>query len=224
MRDFWSKALTLVRKDVLSELRTKNVATSIFVFALLVIIVFNFAIETSAAQGAQIGSGVLWVAFAFAGVLGFNRSFILEKEKGSLDGLMLTPVDRSVIFVGKMLGNLIFMLVVEAIVMPIFVVLFNVPINWPEQIVINVLTTIGFASVGTLFSALSVNTKAREIMLPLLFLPVVVPILLAAVKSSAIALSGGTWGDFASWLQIMIAFDVIFTTVSYVVFEYVIEE
>lgn len=223
MRQPVSKMLTIVWKDLLSELRARDVVTSILVFALLVIVIFNFAFGPGTENIEVIAAGILWVAFTFAGMLGLNRSFVLEKDKGCLEGLMLCPVDREVIYLGKMLGCFVFMLLVELIVLPIFSVLLNLPMFPPGLVLIALLATTGFVAVGTLFSAIAVNTKAREIMLPLLFFPIAVPVLIAAVKSSALVLSGAPWGELWSWLVMIAAFDIIFLVLSSFMFEYVIE-
>ncbi len=223
MKEAGDKVLAIVWKDILSEVRTKEIATSLVAFALLVIIVVSFALEPGE-QTSPIAAGILWVAFTFAGVLGLSRSFVLEKDKGCLQGLMLCPVDRGLLYLGKMLSIMVFMLVVEAIILPVFIILLNQPLFPPQLVVIALLATIGFAAVGTLFSALAVNTKARDVMLPLLFLPIASPVIIAAIKSSGLALSGESWGAIASWLGIMAAFDVIFLAVSPLVFEFVIEE
>jgi len=223
LKEVGGKVLAIVWKDILSEVRTREIATSLVAFALLVIVVVSFALEPGE-QTSPIAAGILWVAFTFAGVLGLSRSFVMEKDKGCLQGLMLCPVDRSLIYLGKMLSIVVFMLVVEAIILPVFIVLLDQPLFPPQLAVIALLATIGFAAVGTLFSALAVNTKARDVMLPLLFLPVASPVIIAAIKSSGLALSGESWGAIASWLGIMAAFDVIFLVVSPLVFEFVIEE
>lgn len=222
MKNSFDKVLIILWKDVLSELRMKDIATSVIVFALLVIVVFNFAFEPGKIE--LVASGVLWVAFAFAGVLALNRSFTMEKERNCLEGLILCPVNREVIYLGKMLAALTFMLIVEAIILPVFSIFFNLPIFMPKLVVIAVLATIGFASVGTLFSAIAVNTKAREIMLPILFLPIVSPVVIAAAQASGIVLQGGSWGNLWPWLQIIAAFDIIFLVVSALLFEFIIEE
>ena len=219
----WRNAIAITRKDVLSEMRTKEVIFSVLVFTLLVIVTFNFAFETTQETVKLVAPGMLWVTFAFAGVLSLNRSFILEKEEGCLEGLMVCPIDREAIYVGKMLGSLVFMLIVEGIALPIFAFLFNLVISL-QLIVITVLATVGFVAVGTLFSALAVNTKAREMVLPILFLPIVVPVIVSAVKASGLALSGEPWSSLSSWLQIIVAFDAIFLVVSFLVFTFVIEE
>ncbi len=156
--------------------------------------------------------------------MSFNRSFILEKEEGCLEGLMVCPISREVIYVGKMMGSLLFMLIIEAIALPIFAFLFNLPVLSLQLVVITVLTTVGFVAVGTLFSALAVNTKAREMVLSILFLPIVAPIVICAVKASGLALSGEPWSSLSSWLRVIGAFDAIFLVVSFLIFAYVIEE
>ena len=170
-----------------------------------------------------VAPGILWVTFAFAGVLSLSRSFILEKEEGCLEGLMVCPVSREVIYVGKMLGSLLFMLVIEAIALPIFAFLFNLVLSL-QLVTITVLATVGFVAVGTLFSALAVNTRAREMVLPILFLPIVIPVIIAAVSASGLALSGDSWSSLSSWLGIIGAFDAVFLVVSFLVFAFVIEE
>ncbi len=221
---FWRKVMIITWKDALSEMRTREIVFSVLVFTLLVIVIFNFAFGASQEMMALVAPGILWVTFAFAGVLSLNRSFIQEKEEGCLEGLMVCPVSREAIYVGKMLGNLLFMLIIEAIALPIFAFLFNLPVLSLQIVTITVLTTIGFVAVGTLFSALAVNTKARELVLPILFLPIVVPIIISAVKASGLALSGEPWGSLSPWLQIIGAFDAIFLVVSFLVFAFVIEE
>ena len=221
---FWRKAFVIVWKDIISEIRTKETISSVLVFAILVIVIFNFAFGANQETMISVAPGILWVTFAFAGVLSLNRSFIVEKEEYCLEGLMACPVSREVIYVGKMLGSLLFMLFIEAIVLPIFALLFNLAVLSPQLITVTFLTTLGFVAVGTLFSALAVNTKAREMVLPILFLPIVAPIIICAVNASGLALAGEPWGSLSSWLQIIVAFDIIFLVASFLVFTFVIEE
>ncbi|MCH8863761.1 MAG: heme exporter protein CcmB [Chloroflexi bacterium] len=216
--------MTVTWKDTIAEMRTREIISSVLVFTLLVIVIFNFAFGTNQTTLNLVAPGILWVTFTFAGVLSLNRAFVPEKEQGCLEGLMACPVSREVIYVGKMLASLLFMLIIEAIALPIFAFLFNLPVLSLQIIVITVLTTIGFVTVGTLFSALAVNTKAREMILPILFLPVVIPIIISAVLATGTALAGGSWSELASSLQIIAVFDVIFLVVSFLVFPYVIEE
>ncbi|MFQ6112074.1 MAG: heme exporter protein CcmB [Nitrospinota bacterium] len=226
MRTILRATLAIIRKDLRAELRTKESVAAMLVFAILVLTIFNFALGQAGEDRATLASGVLWVSFIFAGVLGLNRSFTMEKEAEGIQGLRLSPVDPSAIYLGKMVGNLIFMLVVEAITIPIFSVLFNFSLGealWPLALVA-FLSTLGFVAVGTLFAAMSVNTRTREVMLPLLLLPVALPVLIAAVSSTSLALKGSPLAEAVNWLKMLIAFDVIFVVVSTLVFEYVIEE
>jgi len=224
MNSTLSKVLAIMRKDIIAELRTREVIFSVLVFAILVIVVFNFAFGTDKPTMEAVAPGVLWVAFVFSGVLALSRTFIPEKENGCLEGILSSPVSREVIYLGKMLAAFLFMLAVEAITLPVFALLFDLPVLSFPVILTTVLATLGFVAVGTLFSALAVNTRAREMILPILFLPVVVPVIISAVKASALALSGEPWSNLASWLGIIVAFDIIFLVVSYLIFNFIIEE
>ncbi|MBI4300248.1 MAG: heme exporter protein CcmB [Chloroflexi bacterium] len=214
----------IVDKDLRTELRTKEIVTSLLVFVLLVLFIFNFAFEPRAETIALVAPGVLWVAFVFAGMLGLNRSFVMEHDRGCMEGLMLCPVDRSAIYLGKMVGNLAFMLVVEVIAFPFFSIFFNLPLLLPGAYLMALLGTLGFAGVGTLFSAMSVNTKAREILLPLLLFPIVVPVLIAGVKATAIVVGDTSGGSIWPWVRLVAAFDAIFLIISSLTFEFAIEQ
>jgi heme exporter protein B len=224
MKKVLTKILAMFWKDMLTELRTKEVITSVLVFALLVMVIFNFAFGTRTDETELVAPGILWVALTFGGVLGFNRIFAVEKENSRLEGLMLCPVDRTVIYWGKLTGGFTFMLAIAIVITPIFLALFNLPLFLPKLVLIIVLAIIGFAAVGTLFSAIAINTRARDIMLPILFLPIVIPVIVAAVKATAPVLAGKSWEDILIWLQIMIAFDIIYLVVATLVFEFVLEE
>jgi heme exporter protein B len=200
------------------------VVSSVLVFTILIIIIFNFAFSASLELVKSMAPGILWATFAFAGVLSLNRAFVAEREQGCLEGLMICPISRDVIYVGKMVTSLLFMLIIEVLTLPIFTLLFNVNVISLQLIVIIILATLGFVAVGTLFSAIAINTKARELVLPILFLPVVVPVVISAVKASGLALAGEPWSELYSWLLILLSFDVIFITLSYLIFSHVIEE
>ena len=224
MRSYLNKVLAIVGKDVASELRTREVLSSMFVFALLVIVIFNFAFELKVDNIEAVAPGVLWVAIVFAGMLGLNRSFITEKDRGCIEGLLLCPVERSAIYLGKMVGNLLFMTAMEAILLPIYAAFFNLPVFTPKLLLIVVLGTVGFAAVGTLFSAVAVHTRTREVMLPILLLPVAVPVLVAAVKATGDAMASTAPSVPGPWLGVLIAFDVIFLTAAFLTFEYIFQE
>ena len=224
MKKLFTKIIVIFWKDTLIELRTKEVLTAILVFALLVLVIFNFAFGARADIMELVAPGILWVSITFGGVLGFNRTFTVEKENSRLEGLMLCPLDHAVIYWGKLAGSFTFILAVAVVITPIFLVFFSLPLFLPRLALIIVLATLGFAAVGTLFSALAINTRARDIMLPILFLPIAVPVIVAAVKATAVVIAGKSWGDMLTWLQIMIAFDIIYLVVATLVFEFVIEE
>ena len=214
----------VAKKDLLLEVRNREIVVSILVFSGLVFIIFNFAIELTTVNRDTVGPGVLWVAFIFAAILGLNRSFIIEKDGNALEGMMLSPIGRDTILVGKTLGNLLFMLAALVVLFPVFTALFNVNVLKPEIIVIAALATIGLATIGTMFAALSVNTRAREIMLPVLFLPIAVPILIAAVEGTAQITQGGSWSEAAEWLQVLGAFDVVFIIAALLTFQFLLED
>jgi heme exporter protein B len=220
---YLSKVLAIVWKDVVAELRTKEMFSSMLVFSLLVIVIFNFSFDLRVENIAQVAPGVLWVTFAFASTLELNRSLALEMENDCLDGLLLAPMDRSVIYFGKMLGNLIFICTIEALILPIFSVLFNLNLIRPPLLLTIFLGTVGFAGVGTLLSAIAVNTRAREVMLPVLLFPIILPVVIAATKATGGILDGLPLGDIAHWLRFLVAFDIIFLVVSYLTFDFVVQ-
>jgi heme exporter protein B len=215
---------SIIWKDLLAELRSRELLSAMLVFALLVILIFNFAIELQPDLRIIITPGVLWVTFAFAGTLGLNRSMAVEKDLGCLDGLLLAPVDRSAIYFGKAIGNLVFMLIVAMIVVPVYSILYNISLFNPGLLLVVVLGSTGYAAVGTLLSSMAVQTRTRDILLPVLLFPVIVPVLLAAVKASGGYLQNLPMNEIWPWLNILIAYDVIFTALSFMVFEFVVEE
>ncbi len=219
------KVAAIVGKDIATEIRTKEMVSAMFVFSLLIIFIFNFAFDLRAENVQALAPGVLWVAIAFAGMLGLSRSFVLERDQGVLDGLLLAPVDRSAIYFGKMIGNALFISIVEIFILPFFIILFNQPLSTlPMLIGVVVLGTIGLSGVGTLFSAMAVHTRAREVMLPIMLFPVIVPLMLAAVRLTSAVLDNTPFEDASHWLALLVAFDVIFIAVSFILFEFVVEE
>lgn len=224
MRGLFSKTLAILNKDLLAEFRTRELVISVLVFALLVLVIFNFAFDPDTGVINLVAPGILWVSLTFAGVLGLNRTFIHEKTNASLEGLMLCPVDRAAIYLGKLLSNCVFMLIVAFIITPVFLVLLNLPLFLPGLALIIVLATVGFASIGTLFSALAINTRSRDVMLPILFLPTVVPVIIAAVKATELVLKNEPWSAMLLWIQIIVAFDIIYLVISTLVFEHVIQD
>ena len=219
LRRVWA----IVRKDLATEMRSREMVSAMLVFALVVILVFNFAFDMRAARAIEVAPGVLWVAFAFSGMLGLGRSFILERDQGCLDGLLLCPSDRSIIYLGKMLGNLLFISIIEVASLPVFIAIFNLPLELRLLPVI-LLGTIGLAAVGTLFSAMTVQARAREVLLPVLVLPIIIPVLIAAVKLTAGLLDGQPWDEIAHWFRFLLGYDALFLAISYMTFDFVVEE
>lgn len=224
MRAYLGPAFAIVVKDLLLELRAKDILVSMLMFGLLVIVVFNFALDPTPRMVAAVAPGILWVSFTFGGALGLNRSFGLEKDRGNLHGLMLAPVSRDTLYFGKMMGNFLFMAVVEAIVYPAFAILFNLPLLVPGLIPVMLLATLGISAVGTVFSAMAVNTRSREVMLPALFFPVVVPVIIGAVEATGILLGPEDVSGVLRWTIFLAVFDAVFLVVCPVAFGFILEE
>jgi heme exporter protein B len=214
----------IIWKDLAGELRSREMLSAMLVFALLVILIFNFSLELDAQARASVTAGVLWVTFAFAGTLGLNRSMATEKDRGCLDGLLLAPVDRSAIYFGKAIGNLVFMLVVEAIVLPVYSILYNTNLFKPGLLLVILLGSIGYVAVGTLLSSMAVQTRTRDVLLPILLFPLVIPVLIAAVKASTGFLQGTQVADLTPWINLLVVYDVIFVAVAFMVFDFIVEE
>jgi len=224
VRSFFRAMTAIIRKDITAEWRSRELFTAMLVFALLVILIFNFAMELDAKARASVTSGILWVTFAFAGTLGLNRSMATEKDRGCLDGLLLAPVDRAAIYFGKSIGNLVFMLIVEIIVLPIYSVLYNTNLFKPGLLLVILLGSIGYVAVGTLLSTMAVQTRTRDILLPILSFPLTIPVLIAAVKASSGFLQGMKINEIINWINLLVVYDVIFIAVSFMIFDYVVEE
>jgi heme exporter protein B len=221
---YFRQILLVLWKDLIAERRTKESFPQMFTFALLIIVICNIAIQVGTPLQ-DLLPGILWIAFTFAGILGLNHSFLIERENSCLQGVRLCPIDRSVIYLGKMLGNFIFMGMTELILLPVVVVLFNLPIGrYLYRLgVVMVLGTLGFVIIGTLFAAMSAQTRIREMMLPLLVFPVVIPILIAAVKATGNILAQKSLVDIKFWLHFLGVFNLIFLGLSILMFEYIIE-
>jgi len=220
LRSVWA----VIWKDLAAELRSRELLSAMLVFALLVIFIFNFALDLDPKTRSGVTDGVLWVTFAFAGTLGLNRSMAMEKDRGCLDGLLLAPVDRSAIYFGKMIGNLIFMLIVEVIILPVYSLLYNINLFNLGLILVVLLGSWGYVAVGTLLASMAVQTRTRDILLPILLFPVVIPLFIAAVKASGGFLQGIPVDEIRPWLNLLLVYDVVFSAVAFMVFDYVVEE
>ena len=221
---FLKAVSAVVWKDLQAEFRSRELFSAMLVFSLLIILIFKFALELDVKTRQSVTSGVLWATFAFAGTLGLNRSMAIEKDRGCLDGLLLAPVDRSAIFFGKFISNLVFMLSVEVIVLPVYSVLYNINLFLPGVLMVIALGSIGYTAVGTLISAMSIQTRTRDILLPILLFPIAIAPLLAAVKASGGILAGVPFEEVQLPINLLIAYDVIFIAVAFMTFEYIVEE
>ncbi|MBV9020143.1 MAG: heme exporter protein CcmB [Ktedonobacteraceae bacterium] len=216
------EALAILWKDVRYELRSKQTWIGMGMFALLVLVIFNFAFDLRVDNKAAVAPGALWVAFIFASLLGLGRTLAAEREQGPLDRLLLCPVDRKAIYLAKLLGNVLFIGVVEIVALPIFAALFDVPLFVGALLPIVLFGTLGIATIGTLFSTMAAATRARELLLPVLVFPLLVPVVIAAVRATSNLLAPSV--NEPPWLGLIIAFDVIFLSVSLLTFEYIVEE
>lgn len=223
MISFWRKIFAITKKDLLAEMRAKETLGTMITYSVLAVVVFGLAFDLRVPDAQMVAPGVLWVVLLFAGVLGLNRVFGAELEGGGLSSLLLAPVDRSAIYFGKLLAQLVFMLIMEAIILPLILVIFDVNLYNPWILLAVLLGTIGYLSVGVLFAALTVNTRARESMLPILLLPVMVPIFVAGVGLTANVLDGREFADFGRWIIILGVYDFVFLVIAYIVFDLIWE-
>ena len=215
---------SLLWKDLVIELRTRDALAAMLVFGVLTLTVFNFAFDLRTETASLVAPGVLWVAILFSGVLGLGRVYSHERERGSMEGLLLCPADRSAIFVAKLLTNLVFIGAAEVVLVLVFGSFFDVSVLKPGIVAVIMLGTIGFAAVGTVFGAMAVNTRAREVMLPILLLPILVPLLIGAVKATGLLIDGEPWSATWTWVNLLIAFDIVYLVISFAVYEFVIED
>ena len=223
--------LAILRKDVRTEVRTRQMISSMFVFAVLVLLVLPFTLFLDEIRAIELGPGILWVAFVFAATLGLNRSFAIEGENRCLSGLMLAPAPRSAIYFGKLLSNVLFMIAMEIFVLPLFVVFFNLSL-WelltPSELatffLVLLLGTVGYAAVGTILAGVAANTTMREVLLPVLLFPVSVPIVIGAAEATRLLFDENPDTTPWIWIRVLLVFTVVFLVVSWLTFEYVIEE
>lgn len=223
---FLQVTLAVAAKDLAIELRTKTAFVSSLVFAVLVLAVLYFARDKTAVGNLDVAPGVLWVTITFAGMLGLNRAFFVERENRALDGLRLTPASPAAIFLGKVLGNLVFLGVVELVALPLFIVFYNVPIwqQLPGLVLVIALASVGFVAVGTLLSAMVVRTRYSEVMLPVLLLPFLVPPIVSAVQVTRVLLALRPLSEAMGWLRLLAGFDIIFFALSVLLFEAILVE
>ncbi|MBI4236598.1 MAG: heme exporter protein CcmB [Chloroflexi bacterium] len=220
VRQVW----VLLAKEVRVELRSKETVPSMAVFALAALIIFQFAFDLRGPTLSLVAPGVLWVAVLFASILGLGRSFAREVERGSLEGLLVAPLDPGALYVAKVLGNLALLLVLAAVIVPLGAILFGLDLFRPGLLLFLPLGSLGIAAVGTILAAVAANTRAREALLPIILLPLLVPVVIAGVKGTGLALDGRPWVELQVWAGLLVAYDVLFTTISYLTFNIVMEQ
>jgi heme exporter protein B len=213
--------MAILWKDIRYELRSKQTWLGMGMFALLVLVIFNFTFDLRVDNISAVAPGVLWIAFIFASLLGLGRTLAAEREQHSMDRLLLCPVDRKAIYLAKLLGNLLFIGVVEIVALPIYALLFNVSLPAALFLIV-LLGTLGIATIGTLFSVMAAATRARELLLPILVFPLIVPVVISVVRAMQ-QLMVPTVNE-PPWIGLLIAFDVIFLSLSMLMFQYIVEE
>ncbi len=224
MRAWLSTAWVLVWKDLVQEWRSRDVLTSMFAFAVLSLFIFNYALELSPINRAEIAPGLIWVVMVFAGTLGLNRSFAAEQDQGSFEGLMMAVPELSVIYLAKMITNLLMMFGLAILVIPIYSLLYNQSLFDLRFFGILMLGAWGYSAAGTLISSMTVQTRMRDLLLPVLLFPLLLPVNMAVVKSGSAIIAASAVPEFQSWINLLLVYDVIMTVVSILVFEYVIRE
>jgi len=224
--DYARVVWAIIAKDATVEWRTKTAFLSAMVFAILVLSILFFARDPTAVSSLDVAPGALWVTFTFAAMVGLNRAFLLERENGAMDGMLLTPIPRTAIFVGKMGGNLLFVALVEAISIPLFIVFYNVSLaaRLPQLILVTAMATVAFVAVGTLLSAMVVRTRFAELMLPVLLLPFLIPPVVSAVQVTARILAGRPLSEMMGWLRLLAGFDIVFCVLTVLLFEATLDE
>lgn len=226
MPDVLTAAWLIARKDLAIEFRTRTAFFSALVLALLGIVIFYFAWDPTAVAAVDIAPGVLWMIFTFAGLLGLQRSFGVELEDRAVDGLLVAPIPREAIYLGKAVANLAFVLALQAVAIPAVALFYNLPLG---RVIVTlgavaILAAIGLVAVGTLFSAMAVNTRLAELLLPMLSLPFFVPVVMTAAQSTSRLLAGRPAAEVWPWLRILVGFDIVFVTACMLAFPYTLEE
>lgn len=225
MKNLLKDALTIARKDIKNELKTKQMIGMMLVFAALVMIIFSFAFDPTNNMVKAVVPGLVWVITVFAGILGLNRSFVSELENHSLTGLRSAPIDSASIYIGKVLANLFLVTIVQLVSIPVLFILFGYRFHgsylWFMLIV--VIGTLGFIIVGTFLAALAANAKNSEMLLPVLLLPLISPLIIAGVQATRIVLEETDMSACLSWLQLMGAYDLIFLAACFMLFEFILE-
>ena len=225
MKHFFRSIVILVWKDILIDFRRKEHLLSMFFFSVVTLLIFYFAMGDRPRLFQAIVPGIIGVTFLLAGVLGLSKSFTQEIENGCLGGLLLTPVDRGTLFLGKMLGTLFFLFILQILVIPLCLLFFDISVNnWNLLLLALVAGTVGFSALGTLLAAMTASLKGKEVLLPMLLFPLILPNLISVVKITSSILLKSNLDSLSPWWKLFIGFDVVFTVAAYLGFEFIIEE
>ena len=226
MADILSVAWLIARKDLAIEFRTRTAFLSAVVFALLGLVIFYFAWDPTAVTTSDLAPGVMWVIFTFSGLLGLHRSFGVEAADRAIDGILASPASREAVFIGKAIANLVFVIAVQLIAIPALVIFYNLPLGTVAGplLAIALLAAVGLTAVGTLFSAMAVNTRLAELLLPMLALPFFVPIVMGAAQATAKLLGGRPLIEVAAWIKLLVAFDIVFVFACTLAYPFTVED
>lgn len=214
----------LLKKDALIELRSKESVPLMVVFCIVSLVIFNFAFDLRTSNISLLAPGILWVSFIFSGLLGLGRSFTREIERETLSGIRVAPVDPAAIYLSKMLACFLSVTILQLLLIFLMTVLFDVSLVKPYIAIVLPLGSLGFAAIGTPFAAMTMNTRAREALLPVLLLPLLLPLILAVVSSTALALDNVQWNEISLWIHFLIGYDILFLTISFLGFQTIVEE
>jgi heme exporter protein B len=216
----------IVYKDMLSEIRSRESISSMFFFAMIVLLIFSFSLSMDQKTAQELTPGIIWIAFSFTGIIGLGKSFLVETQNDCLENLLIAPISKGAVYIGKLAGNFLFMMIAEVILFPLFVIFFNLDVleEIPLLLLIFFCGTLGLSALGTLFSAMTVQIRAREVMFPLMLLPLAVPVIIGAVEATRGVFQGEALALYQHWIQLLVVFDVVFLVVSYWLFEFILED
>ena len=224
MKNWFKTVRTLVWKDLVQEWRSRDMLTAMLAFAVLALFIFNYAMELTPANRAEVASGTLWVVILFAGTLGLNRSFTAVQDQGCFDGLVMAVPDLSAIYVAKAITNFLMMVFLTVLVIPLYSVLYNQSMFILSFFTVLLLGSWGYTAAGTLISGMTVQTRMRDLLLPILLFPLLMPVNMAVVKAAGGILAGLPASEITVWIRLLVVYDVIVSVVGVMVFEYVIQE
>lgn len=224
MKIYFAHIMLIFWKDVVLELRTREIFISVLVFSLLIILTFNLGLDNIPGTIPTVSAGILWIAIIYGSVIAMNRTYSTEIESGAINRILLSPTSRDAFFFGKVLSNMALMILLEVILLPTMIVLYNLKVSIAEMALVSLLVILAISLVGTLFSAIAVKTRAKEVMLPILLLPILAPVLISAVEVTSSIIVGQTILDNQRWISLIVVFDAIFLVISPALFTLIVAE